>query len=63
MREVIMGTLMGVLVVLVCVLLHLHNSLVIAVNELHMCEQQGGIACHIERDGLNYDVYGREKQQ
>lgn len=46
----------GVLVML-GVMLHLHVSLFNAVNELHVCERQGGIKCHIERDGLEYNVY------
>lgn len=45
------------LVIEVMVVLHLHLSLVSAVNELHVCERSGGIECHIERDGVDYNVY------
>lgn len=25
--------------------------------QMSMCESSGGIACHIERDGMDYNVY------
>lgn len=68
MRDILRdgGALLIALTVIVCgillmvsVLIHLHISLVDAVNELHTCEQSGGIDCHIEQDGLNYNVYSR----
>lgn len=41
------------------ILVHLHNSLVDAVNKMATCEDIGGIDCHVERDGLEYNVYWR----
>lgn len=36
---------------------HLMMSKAEAMNEMVRCEDSGGIACHIERDGLDYGVY------
>lgn len=44
-------------IVMVGVLVHMQNSLVSATNELLVCERSGGIECHIERDGTEYNVY------
>lgn len=52
-----LGVLLVVLVAMVGVLVRMQNSLVSATNELLVCERSGGIECHIERDGTNYDVY------
>lgn len=54
--------LLGVALVMVTmanILLFAHQRLsyVEALNEMVRCESQGGIACHIERDGLDYGVY------
>lgn len=43
------------------VMLHLHNSLMDAVNTLQVCQADGMSECHIERDGFNYNVYGESK--
>lgn len=37
-----------------------HHSLGRAVNELHACEQAGHAECHVEADGLEYNVYWKE---
>lgn len=42
---------------------HMIQSLEQAVNQLEVCKADGLVDCHIERDGLDYNVYGREKQQ
>lgn len=47
----------SVLMVIIAMIKYQQYSLVEAVNELHICEQRGGIECHIERDGFNYNVY------
>lgn len=60
MYKIVLSLLVVVLLVVVSNLVQAHNSLVQAVNELHTCEQSGGIDCHIEQDGLNYNVYGKE---
>lgn len=53
--------MLGVSIILeagvICVMLHLHRSLVDAIDLLHYCENKGGIECHIERDGLDYHLY------
>lgn len=36
---------------------HLALSHLQAERDLVKCETRGGIACHIERDGLDYGVY------
>lgn len=51
-------TICGMLA-MVSVLVHLHISLVDAVNQLETCKADGLIDCHIERDGLDYNVYGK----
>lgn len=42
---------------------HLLISLVSAKQDMARCEHDGGVACHIERDGLDYGAYayGLEK--
>lgn len=45
------------LMVIIAMIKYQQSSLVEAVNELHICEQRGGIECHIEQDGLDYNVY------
>lgn len=57
MAGIILFWLIVSLVIEVMVMLHLHLSLVGAVNELHVCEQSDGVECHIERDWLDYNVY------
>lgn len=54
----LMGVALAV-VALVNMMLFTHQRLSYAeaLNEMVRCESQGGIACHIERDGLDYGVY------
>lgn len=52
-----LGVILIGLAVMVGVLIHMHRSLVSATNELLVCERSGGIECHIERDGTEYNVY------
>lgn len=59
MREIMRVIVIDLLLVVVFIITHLHLSLVEAVNDLHECERSGGIECHIERDGLNYNVYSK----
>lgn len=49
------------ILLMVSVLIHLHIGLVGAVNQLETCRADGMIGCHIERDGLDYNVYGKER--
>lgn len=39
---------------------HMIQSLEQAVNQLETCRSDGLVDCHIERDGLDYNVYGKE---
>lgn len=39
---------------------HMIQSLEKAVNQLETCKADGLIDCHIERDGLDYNVYGKK---
>lgn len=55
MRIIALDLLIGVAFIIA----HLHLSLVEAINELYVCERSGGIECHIECDGLNYNVYSK----
>lgn len=61
---VIIGA-MGVMLVLLTaffgVLVHSQASLVQAINDLGVCERDGMSECHIERDGVTYNVYGKGK--
>lgn len=55
--EAMLGFMVLGVILEMLTILHLHLSLVKAVNQLMVCEQGGGIECHIERDGLDYNVY------
>lgn len=50
--------LMGIIMVNVMTLTHLLSSYIEATNQIAVCNQDGRIGCHIERDGFNYNVYG-----
>lgn len=52
-----LGVLLVMLIAMLGVLIHMQRSLVSATNELLVCERSGGIDCHIERDGTEYNVY------
>lgn len=53
-----LGFAMGlVALVMGCVLLHLHNSFVVAADLLQYGQSEGWAWCQIERDGLDYNVY------
>lgn len=61
---IIIGFLTGMMVLLVAMvglLFHTQRSLVQAVNDLLVCERDGMSECHIERDGVTYNVYGKGK--
>lgn len=54
----VVGALALIIAVGLGVMLHLHLSLVDATNQLVTCVADGMSQCHIERDGLQYNVYG-----
>lgn len=56
---IMLGGAVLLLAGVVGMMLYLHNSLVDAVNEVCKCEYAGGIECHIEREGFDYNVYWR----
>lgn len=39
----------------------MQSSLVEATNMLVECERSGKLDCHIEKDGLSYNVYFKER--
>lgn len=49
--------LVGIIMVNVITLTHLISSYIETTNQIAVCESSDGIACHIERDGFNYNVY------
>lgn len=58
----VIGLLTGMLVLLVAMvglLFHTQRSLVQAINDLGVCERDSMSECHIERDGVTYNVYGK----
>lgn len=60
MRDIELGIITGTMVglgIMLGVLIHMQRSLVDAMNQLMVCERGGGVECHIERDGTEYNVY------
>lgn len=51
------GVVAMMLILAMGILIHLQTSLSQAVNDLTVCQEDGRSGCHIERDGLDYDVY------
>lgn len=54
-----LGLLLVFLLAMVGVLIRMQTSLVHAVNSLETCRADGLSGCHIERDGVYYNVYGK----
>lgn len=42
---------------------YLLTSFVSAKQDMARCESGGGVACHVERDGLGYGVYAYEGEK
>lgn len=54
---VIMGVVLAIMTGMWLDVKHKNNSLMSAAVELQTCERHGGVGCHIELDGNNYNVY------
>lgn len=59
----VLALVVAVLAVMLGVLMHMHLSLVEAVNQLGYCWSEEVTLCEIERDGVDYNTYGYIREE